>query len=895
MTKPFIIIFKSLKIRESENNKGEIGDALNNIGLVYYKMGDQKHALEYYHAARSIKQQIEDKGGLDQILINLALSHISLEEYDTGIQFVYKAFQECAGKCNDQILIQGEFSLGEAFLGLKKNNKAVLHFNKSYFRAKQIGDKRQMAECSFMLGRMLVEKNRYKEAISKLSETEFLSKEAGYYQTLMDAYLLFSSIYRKQNDFEKASSYQSKYISLKDKVYSEELMQNLTRIQGDHFEEENLKRIQALKENVALKEKSIRQQKQVNVVISFAASLLVIIGMLIYRLYATKRKSNKALDQKVRQRTKQLEEGQTHLQQVLYEQKLFMENMRDEMRALVATLKGGTFDQQQVIYPGAVARLNLLIERIDQKGAASSWTKVALGFAFVFIIHTSVFSQQINQIRFDSIKAHLPGKTIQDRQYLMHAMAYELFDVDNSKAKRYADTAWLFAKQLGDSFKIVKTGRLRGQLLRRTERLNEAIAQFQQILPIAQRHHFVQEEKHTLNALGVAYNFKGVYDSALDVTFHSLQIREQEGNKLEIALALNNIGLIYYKIHDYENAVLFYQKARKIQDEIHEMQGMERILINLSLCYIHLKDFEIANELTNKAFSLCKGTCSDEIFISIEQCLGFYFFHLKKYKEAAIHIKRAYARTKITGDLRTQAENLLTLGEVAVANGDYEQASSKLGEAMYMSRRFGYNQVLVNAYFGFSRLCNKTGDFKKAAYFQDRYISLNDSMFNARMIRNLAQVQIAYAERENLKLIRAQNENLALKEEAIDRQKFLNFTLLAASCFIAVIGMLIYRLYALRNKSNKQLDDKVRQRTQQLEEGQTQMQTVLQEQSLFIENIHVEMKALAATLKGLSFIGKQGAVMERSSESIGVAGVAHRLEAIISRIDGKRDLVQDLS
>lgn len=886
--------FKSLKIRQLENDKGEIGNALNNIGLVYYKMSDQKHALEYYHAAFSIKQQINDKEGIDQILINLALCHISLEEYDKGIQFVYKAFQECGSKCNDQIVIQGEFSLGKSLSGLKKNQEAVLHLNKSYFIARRIGDKRQMMENSFILSRILVEQNKYMEAITKLSEAELLSKEAGYNQTLMSTYLLFSEIYSKQNNFEKASSYQSKYIRLKDKVYSDDLMQNLTKIQGDHFEEENLKRIQALRDNVALKEKSIRQQKLVNVVLSFAAGLLIIIGILIYRLYAMKRKSNKQLDQKVRQRTQQLEEGQTHLQGVLYEQKLFMENMRDEMRALMATLKGAAFDQQQVIYHSAVAKLNLLIERIDQKGTTSTSNKIALGFAFVFFLHISVFSQKINQVRFDSIKAHLPGKTIKDRQFLMHAMAYELFDVDNPTAKLYADTAWFLAKQLADSFKITKTGRLRGQLLRRTERLNEAIAQFQQVLPIAQRHHFLQEENFALNGLGVAYKSKGVYDSALDLGFRSLQMWEEEGDKLKVAMALNNIGAVYYMIHDYEHAILFYQKAKEVQDEIHEMQGMEIILINLSFCYIHLKEFEKANELTNEAFSFCKGECSDEIFIFIEQCRGRYSFHLKKYKEAVVHINRSNARAKSTGDIRIQTENLLTLGQIAAAQGNYDRAKGRFEEAVYLSKRFDYNQALSRVYFEFSRLYNKTGDFKKAAYFQNRYINLNDSIYDGRMIRNLAQVQIAYAERENLKLIKAQNENLALKEEAIHRQKFLNFTLLAVTCLITIIGILIYRLYALRSKTNRQLDDKVRQRTFQLEEGHAHLRGVLQEQRLFIENIREEMWALAATLKGLSLIGTQHMTLEKESETMTVAGATNKLDTLISRIDGKRDLAQGL-
>ena len=829
------------------------------------------------------------------VLCELAIENIAalqLADEEKAASHIKEAFDVCANHCSEEIKTEVEHGLGLVDYHLHQLEESRKHYTLSYELACKSKNQHYQSENLISLGRIALKSGDLQGAEKLLKNAEAIAYKAGYNQPLINIYKELFKLYSLNRVEKKEIFYLKKYVYLSDSLISLDLVKNVAAIQSRFDELEHLKNIKALEENIVLKNEAIARQQLLNIVLGSVAVLLVIIGILIYRLYALRNKSNQQLDIKVKQRMQQLEEGQTHLQGVLNEQKLFIGNMRDEMRALMATLKGAAFDPQQMIYHSAVAKLNLLIERIHQKGAASSWTKVALGFAFVFIIHTSVFSQQINQIRFDSIKAHFPGKTIQDRQYLMHAMAYELFDVDNSKAKRYADTAWLFAKQLGDSFKIVKTGRLRGQLLRRTERLNEAIAQFQQILPIAQRHHFVQEEKYTLNALGGAYYFKAVYDSTLEVGFRSLQLREEEGDRREIAGALNNIGVVYYKISDYEQATLFFQRAIGIYNEIHETQGMGNVLINLSLCYIYLKDYDQADKLVNNVLRICKGACSNDIVLKMEQCRGISFLYRKKYKEAIAHLKRSYALAKDSNDIAYQLDNLLFLGQVAIEEKEYKYAQAKLDEVLFLSKQFGYNQVLSNVYFEFSRLSNKTGDFKKAAYFQDRYISLKDSMFDARMIRNLAQVQIAYSERENLKLIRAQNENLTLKEEAIDRQKFLNFTLLAASCLIAVIGVLIYRLYVQRNQSNKQLDDKVRQRTKQLEEGQTQMQAVLQEQHLFIENIHIEMKALTATLKGLSLIGKQG--IEEESKFLSAAGISNRLEAMITRIEKKSALMQEI-
>ncbi len=51
------------------------------------------------------------------------------------------------------------------------------------------------------------------------------------------------------------------------------------------------------------------------------------------------------------------------------------------------------------------------------------------------------------------------------------------------------------------------------------------------------------------------------------------------------------------------------------------------------------------------------------------------------------------------------------------------------------------------------------------------------------------------------------------------------------------------------------------------------------------------MKALIATMKGLILIETQGVTLEKESEAMRMAGATGKLDAIISRIDGKRDLV----
>ena len=75
----------------------------------------------------------------------------------------------------------------------------------------------------------------------------------------------------------------------------------------------------------------------------------------------------------------------------------------------------------------------------------------------------------------------------------------------------------------------------------------------------------MDEYKKILNGLAVAYTFKAEYDKALEYNFQSLVVREAEGDKAEISITLNNIGLVYFKLHNYEGALKYYNQMFKLK------------------------------------------------------------------------------------------------------------------------------------------------------------------------------------------------------------------------------------------------------------------------------------------------------------------------------------------
>ena len=107
----------------------------------------------------------------------------------------------------------------------------------------------------------------------------------------------------------------------------------------------------------------------------------------------------------------------------------------------------------------------------------------------------------------------------------------------------YVIEAQKLAYEEGDSAQYVRSGRIRGQILNRLERVKEASEVLIEILPVAKRNNYRADYKIILNNLAGAYAFQARYDEALRLHFETLQMREADNELEEISASLNNIGV----------------------------------------------------------------------------------------------------------------------------------------------------------------------------------------------------------------------------------------------------------------------------------------------------------------------------------------------------------------
>jgi signal transduction histidine kinase len=417
-------------------------------------------------------------------------------------------------------------------------------------------------------------------------------------------------------------------------------------------------------------------------------------------------------------------------------------------------------------------------------------------------------------------------------------LAYEYFDINYQLALEYSSDAYELAKDLGDTSQLVMAGRIKGQMFRRLDKVQESIQVLTEILPIAKRNNFKEHYKKILNALAIAYMFKADYDKALEYNFQSLIIREDEGNKAEMIIALNNIGLIYYKLKNYEAALKYYNETINLMKDEGAEDGMERVFINRGLCHVHLKKFREAIDDINRGLQICKNECDGQINLQAEFGLAESSFWLGDYDEAESHFTSSLQIAKRINDKRFQAENLVYLGAISIQKKQYEKSIAYLSAGDSIASTAGYNQLRVDIYKQFSKLYNEINDFKSAALYQNKYIQLSDSLFREDLIKNIAEVQTNYEERQNIATI-------ASNEIVIEQQRNLSI----AIAVIALLTGLLVLVLQFGNRNIKRVNAKLSEAKEVIQEKNEELANKNKELDLLVEKKTADLARANSSLK----------------------------------------------
>lgn len=285
---------------EIEYSKGK-GDAFNLIGIVYYIWGDLNKALDYSTESLKIRTRIGDMDGIGFSNENLGIINMKLGKMDKSLQYHQKAL-ETRKILNEKGGIAGSYSnIGIVFRKQKLYDKALEHLEKSLKIREEIGDARAIGSTLASIGSLYIETNNYTKALECLERSYRIRKQIRDLRGTISTLKLISDLYEKQGNYKESLNYFKLQSAYKDTVFNETNARDIAEVAAKYGAEKKEREIQLL-------QKDNEVQRKLQGYLISVMLLITVLSAVVSLAYRSKKKHNKALNERNREIQAQKEE-----------------------------------------------------------------------------------------------------------------------------------------------------------------------------------------------------------------------------------------------------------------------------------------------------------------------------------------------------------------------------------------------------------------------------------------------------------------------------------------------------------------------------------------------------------------------------------------------------------
>lgn len=308
-----------------------------------------------------------------------------------------------------------------------------------------------------------------------------------------------------------------------------------------------------------------------------------------------------------------------------------------------------------------------------------------------------------------------------------------------------------------------------------------------QALQISQQQKNTTQEGIALQNLGVSYLILGEYEKALDYLNKAEKFLEntEKSKKNQEALAKNygTKGIIFSEQNQYANALNYDFKALKIYENLNNKPQLSKIYNNIGVIYRSINDEENALQYFRKAYQIQKENQDAALAVSCSN-IGLILLHQNKLDEAKKFFDESFAEFQKNENPRALGELYNNLSRFYLVKSDQENAEKNLLKAeetfLSIEDKFGVSDtylLLAELYFS-QNLLDKSLEFSKKSLALAKELDLpetkmNNEKLHSEIFEKQGNKDLAFL---HLKNYEQEKENLAVQENARERIKTeLNF------------------------------------------------------------------------------------------------------------------------
>ena len=352
----------------------------------------------------------------------------------------------------------------------------------------------------------------------------------------------------------------------------------------------------------------------------------------------------------------------------------------------------------------------------------------------------------------------------------------------NAQAGKIDSLSKLLLKERTDSNKVTLLWRLAEQY--QSFKPDTSLQLAQQALLLAQRIKFIEGESRSLAVLATAQYLLGNYPRALNNYMLKLKIEEKRNSPRNYVSALNNIGLMYILLGEYDHALSYLYRADSTMESAGGATRQElkhRITINIGEAYYRMNNVDSAGFYFKRALAIAKET-GDNFEIGASMLGEANVLALKQKNEEALQYYHP-AFNSLNDGMNNEMLCETTLGMAKV----YEKLNRRDSAAYFgnmsfsIAKRDRFLSRQLDAAIFLSQYFKKQQLYDSAFTYIEQTIGLNDSIKGQEKIKESMIIS------SNEQLRQAELAEQKIREKALRSQQL---QLLGLAIFIPLFFLI---------------------------------------------------------------------------------------------------------
>lgn len=228
----------------------------------------------------------------------------------------------------------------------------------------------------------------------------------------------------------------------------------------------------------------------------------------------------------------------------------------------------------------------------------------------------------------------------------------------------------------------------------------------------------------SLNELGVLYYYLGQYDTSLTFYFRAKEYFALEEMPSLKATVNSNIGALYKSIGLYDKALALYKEALEIDKKTKDTTKIAVRLNNIAGIYAIWGKYDLAIEYYLKALKYDQILGNKEAEAIRYGNIGVIYYRLNQFDSSVDYLQKALKIDLILGNEFNIAIRLNNLGRTYVSMNGFNKAKDYYRQAIAINKRHGNNSDLAVSYSNLGNVFLALNNKDSSLYYLEKALQL---------------------------------------------------------------------------------------------------------------------------------------------------------------------------